>query len=78
MPGSDHLFVKQTAEPAAKHEPSLAEEIKCVCVCVCVFMRMCRVETERLFALLPTVVTMMPFPIITFYIIFLCSSGNNS
>ena len=68
MPGSNRLFGKQIAEPAEKHEPSLAKEIKCVC----------RVETERLFARLPTVVTMMPFPVITFYIKFLRSSGYNS
>ena len=48
------------------------------CVCVCVCTPVCRAETERLFARLPRVVTMMPFPVITFYIEFLASSGNNS
>ena len=76
MPGSHRRFGKQRAEPAEKHEPSLAKETICVCVCVCT--PVCRAETERLFARLPRVVTMMPFPVITFYIEFLASSGNNS
>lgn len=76
MTGSHRRFAKQIAEPAEKHEPSLAKGTMCVCVCVC--PPVCGVETERLFARLPRVVTMMPFPVITFYVKFLRSSGNNS
>ena len=76
MPGSNRLFGQQIAELAEKHEPSLAKEIACVCVCVCVCVF--RVEPERLLAQLLKVVTMMSFPVITFYIKFLRSSGNNS